>query len=190
VLTTAARGRCTDRKTFFIEQRFLGDRYAAWVIPATGKRDVKVVDLGEAGPIDEAVKEVRKSLVDTAHRIKTDGEEAGEKALRQPLERLARRILAPLRESLASTGEWIISPDGALWLVPWGILPLEDGSYAVEKHRIRYIVTGRDLVRQRAAAAERHASTPKGRLYPFGAKALEIESADFDERRFNRNRPS
>src|SRR5262249_35913187 len=68
-------------------------------------------------------------------------------------EKLAKQILNPLRERLAPAREWIISPDGALWLVPWGILPLEDGSYAVEKHKIRYVITGRDLIRQHAAHA-------------------------------------
>jgi tetratricopeptide (TPR) repeat protein len=41
-----------------------GDRYGAWLIPAAGRGAVEFVDLGEAGPIDRAVREVRQCLVE------------------------------------------------------------------------------------------------------------------------------
>jgi CHAT domain-containing protein len=53
----------------------------------------------------------------------------------------------------------IISPDAALWLVPWGTLPLPDGKYAIEKYQISYMISGRDLVAQ-AATKGRPTSNP------------------------------
>jgi CHAT domain-containing protein len=40
----------------------------------------------------------------------------------------------------------VISPDGALWLAPWGALPLDEKTYAVEKFSIQLVVSGRDLL--------------------------------------------
>ena len=34
--------------------------------------------------------------------------------------------------------------DAALWLVPWGALPVEEGRYAVEDHLIHFVISGRD----------------------------------------------
>src|SRR5262249_28078457 len=61
----------------------------------------------------------------------------------------------PLRSHLDPARRWVISPDGALWLVPWQALLLENGRYAVEDHLIHLVVSGRDLVssRQRSSTA-------------------------------------
>src|SRR5262249_46647264 len=60
--------------------------------------------------------------------------------------KLARMIVEPLQPELDAAAQWIISPDASLWLVPWAALPLSDGSYAVEQHAIRLVISGRDLV--------------------------------------------
>jgi CHAT domain-containing protein/Tfp pilus assembly protein PilF len=121
--------------------------YAVWVIPPQGKGEVRLLDLGPAGPIDRAVQAVRQALAAAPARMRREGEPDAEQALRRPLRALADLILRPLLPHIAGSGRWLLSPDGALWLAPWAALPLPDGSYAVEKHTLSYVVTGRDLVR-------------------------------------------
>lgn len=122
-------------------------RYAAWVIPPAGKGNVRIIDIGEAEKIDAAVAACRKAIRDAPARIRADGEVEAEKGLRKPLEALAALVLQPLEEHIGRSERWLISPDAALWLAPWSALPLKDGSYAIEKHPIQLLVSGRDLVR-------------------------------------------
>jgi hypothetical protein len=125
-------------------KRWKPARYAAWVTPAGG--DVKVIDLGDADVIDAAVKEVRVALEGAHKLIRAKGEPEAEKALRGPLGKLSKLVLQPLLPHVGKASRWVVSPDGNLWLVPWEILLLPDGKYAVEEHTLSYAVSGRDLV--------------------------------------------
>ncbi len=154
-------------------KRFQPDHYAAWVTPAQGR--VQVVDLGPADAIDEAVRAVRRELQKAPAEIIQKGEPDAEKALRGPLEKLSGRVLAPLLQHVGQASRWVVSPDGSLWLVPWEMLLLPDGKYAVEKHTITYVLSGRDAipppkfagkVGQAAVFAD-----PDFNLEPKGAKA-------------------
>jgi tetratricopeptide (TPR) repeat protein len=118
--------------------------YAAWVTAARG--DVRLVDLGDAGAIDAAVQDVCRSLEGAAKLVRAKGEPEAEKALRGPLEKLSKLVLRPLLPHVGGAKRWVVSPDGNLWLVPWEILLLPDGKYAVEKHTLSYVLSGRDLV--------------------------------------------
>jgi CHAT domain-containing protein/Tfp pilus assembly protein PilF len=122
-------------------------RYAAWVIPPHGQGKVCLIDLGEAAPIETAVRAVRRLLAAAPRDLAGQNEAAVERRLRRALDDLAGRLLRPLAGHIGKSAHWIFSPDAALWLVPWCALPLGDGSYAVEKHRLSYVVSGRDLVR-------------------------------------------
>jgi len=126
--------------------------FVAWVIPGAGQGEVKIIDLGGSAPIEKAVQAVRdgfRAAQGSAKRksvIDEKGEADAEKEIRTALAALGQLILAPLSEHLDGTHHWILSPDSELWLVPWGALPLKDGAYAVEKHRISHVISGRDLV--------------------------------------------
>jgi CHAT domain-containing protein len=47
----------------------------------------------------------------------------------------------------------ILSPDGALWLLPWNAIPVEDKRFLVEDFSLRYVISGRELVHQDKQAA-------------------------------------
>jgi CHAT domain-containing protein/tetratricopeptide (TPR) repeat protein len=122
-------------------------RYAAWVIPPKDKGGVRLIDLGEAHAIEAALRAVRQLLAAAPKTLTAKNEVAAEQRLRRALAVLAGRLLRPLAEHVGQAEHWIVSPDAALWLVPWAALPLADGSHAIEKHRLSFVVSGRDLVR-------------------------------------------
>ena len=142
-------------------------RYVVWVMG--GKGEVHVVDLGPAAKIEAAVAETRQALEKAPQEILQNGEPEAEKILRQRLQPLAELVLTPLRPFVRDRARWIVSPDGALWLIPWEILPVSETAYAVEKYRISYVVSGRDLLAQ-----------SQGRASRAPGPALMLADPDFD----------
>lgn len=122
-------------------------RYAAWIIPAADEGPVRLIDLGPAEAIERDVLLARQALVAALELIRSDGEPEAEDLLRGVMNNLSQTVLNPI---LAQTGEadtLIVSPDAALWLIPWGALPLADKRYAIEKYNLSYVVSGRDVIR-------------------------------------------
>lgn len=130
--------------------------YVVWLVPPAGKGDVKLFDLGDAEPIDIAIREARKALQAGPGLVRERGEPDAEREVRKPLSQLADLLLpAELRRLLDPAKQWLISPDGDLWLVPWGALPLDANRYAVEGHTLQFLISGRDLVRTPPKAPSR-----------------------------------
>lgn len=119
-------------------------RYAAYVLAPEGPP--RWVDLGEASPIDEAIEAWRTSLRDPA---------------RKDVMRLGRavdgKVMQPVRALLGPARHLLISPDGALNLVPFAALIDEHGKYLIEAYTITYLTSGRDLLRLQVARASRSA---------------------------------
>ena len=89
---------------------------------------MRLIDLGAADAIDNAVKAVRQALKDAQgspkhpSTITQDGEPDAEKALLKPLQELSRLVLQPLAEYIDGMKRWY---DAAL-KEPWRDLPHED----------------------------------------------------------------
>jgi tetratricopeptide (TPR) repeat protein len=128
------------------EDQWLPPHYAAWLIPAEGQGEISIVDLGEAKRVDAAVQQARTALEKAEKTIHDAGEAGAEKQVREAMQSLARMVWRPLEAHFGDARELVLSPDAALWLVPWAALPLADGKYVVEKYQIRYVISGRDLV--------------------------------------------
>ena len=125
------------------------EHYLAWIVPAAGEDPIRFVDLGEAEPIDTAVREVRTGLQEALVQLRELGEPEAEQNLHRVLRNLAERIWDPLLPALGERRKLYLSPDSLLWLVPWSALPLEGGEYAIEKYDVRFVVSGRDLVKNK-----------------------------------------
>jgi CHAT domain-containing protein/Tfp pilus assembly protein PilF len=143
VLVEIAKVRVWNFQSRGPDSPWQAPRYVAWVIPAKGA--VQVIDLGEADKIEAAIKAFRELIASAGTTIFQEGEADAEAKARQQLQIIAQQVLSPLEAWLGKTNRWFISADAALWLVPWAALPLKDGSYAIEKHTISYLVSGRDL---------------------------------------------
>lgn len=146
--------------------------YVAWVIPPASAGDIRVIDLGEADEIDLAVKTARVSIESSASGgAGVEGEAAAEKLALAPLSALARLVLDPLTPAIGGAEEVVLCPDSQLWLAPWAALPLSDGRYAVERWRLRYVTSGRDLLLAPKADVAKH--------YP-STRAMVFADPDYD----------
>ena len=97
------------------------------------------VDLGEAEPIDQAVALLRKALSDRSKSVSLHVKPAA-----RALDQL---VMKPVRILVGTTRHLLISPDGALNLIPFSALADEQGKFLVEKYTLTYLTSGRDLLR-------------------------------------------
>jgi len=119
-------------------KQFGPSRYVVYVLGHSGGARWK--DLGPAEAIDRAVERMRRALADPARSDVT-----------RRARELHQLVLAPLEPILADTTHLLISPDGALNLVPFEALRSAGGRYVIEDHLVTYLTTGRDLLRLSAA---------------------------------------
>jgi CHAT domain-containing protein len=133
-------------------------RYGAVVIAASG--EPKWVPLG-------AVKEIQNNIVlyQKSARGETD-----EETLSGVLRALHAQIWAPVEKALPTeTKTIIISPDGRLSFVSFATLVGPDDKFVAEKYSIRYVASGRDLLREFKTANNSQASVYANPA--FGGKA-------------------
>ena len=114
-------------------------RYVAYALTHQG--EPRWVELGEAGPIDRATEAWRESLGDPdrkdARRLARDVDE---------------RIMRPVRALLGQSRHVLVSPDGALNLIPFAALLDEQGQYLIKRYLFTYLTSGRDLLRLQSPA--------------------------------------
>jgi len=153
VLVEIARFNVFNFQAKGTERRWAPPRYAAWIIPPAGRGEVRLIDLGAADVIEADVAAVRDAIKSDLDALPARGEPAIEAALRPSLEALAERVLRPLLPHIGDAKRWVLSPDAALWLVPWAALPMGKDRCAIEDHPIHYVVSGRDLAQAAATPA-------------------------------------
>jgi CHAT domain-containing protein len=117
-------------------------QYGAVLIPAKG--EPRWVPLGSATEIEKNVERYQKSA-----RGKTD-----ETTLSTTLTALYTQIWVPIEQALpAETKTVIISPDAGLNFVSFATLLGPDDKFVAQKYVVRYVASGRDLLREYRPAA-------------------------------------
>jgi CHAT domain-containing protein len=108
--------------------------YAAYVVrkhgPPLGR------DLGPTRTVDDLIDALRRALRDPAS---TD--------VKERARAVDEQVMRPLRASFGDASRLLISPDGAMNLVPFEALVDEQGRYLVEQYAMSYLTSGRDLLR-------------------------------------------
>jgi tetratricopeptide (TPR) repeat protein/CHAT domain-containing protein len=121
----------------YLGKRKSEPRYGAIVIGASGKPTW--VPVGNAAEIEKNVALYQKSV-----RGKTD-----EATLSSVLKALNNQVWAPIEKALpADTTTVIVSPDTELSFVSFATLLTADGRFVGEKYSVRYVASGRDLLRE------------------------------------------
>ena len=109
-------------------------RYLAYVL--RGASAPAVVDLGGAESIELLVQDFRKALSAPQHTY-----------VKEVAKELSAKLIKPLQPHLGNAKQLLISPDGALNLVPFGALLDNTGHYLATKQDITYLTSARDLLR-------------------------------------------
>ena len=117
-------------------------RYVAYIIRHQG--EVQSQDLGSVSEIDELVGALRKGLLDPSR-----------KDVRQLLRTVDEKVMEPVRALVGDSTQLLISPDGALNLVPFAALVDEQNRYLIENYSIVYLTSGRDLLRMQVSRDDR-----------------------------------
>ncbi|HEU4388473.1 MAG TPA: CHAT domain-containing protein, partial [Blastocatellia bacterium] len=118
-------------------------RYIAYVLHDKG--EARWRDLGDARAIDQSIGSLRQALRDPQRRD-----------VRELARAVDERVMQPVRELIDDSTQLLVSPDGALNLIPFEALVDERGRYLIERYSITYLTSGRDLLRLQVprAAAE------------------------------------
>jgi CHAT domain-containing protein len=114
--------------------RWGASRYVAYVLRDRGEPGW--VDLGSVADIDQMVAQLRTALADP-----------GRREVKQLARALDEQVMQPVRPLVGESRVLILSPDGALNLIPFGALVDEAGRHLIDRYTFAYVTSGRDLLR-------------------------------------------
>ena len=140
-------------------------RYLAAILTPDAR--VTVVDLGDAADADRLIGQALDAMR-SLFEARSPGEfSRADAAGRRALTALHRRIWAPLAAATRDATTIVLSPDGPLSLVPFAALLDPQGRAVVERHRLMYVTSGRDLL-------------PRAVSVPTGTGVLLVANPAFD----------
>jgi CHAT domain-containing protein len=115
-------------------------RYIAFVL--TAANEVTLIDLGEASALEKQIGQVLENL----RVAQLYGHRPSITQSLASLNGLSTTLWAPLTAALGQAEQVLLSPDGLLNLVPFAALPDGEGHFLLERYRLAYVTSGRELV--------------------------------------------
>lgn len=120
-------------------------RYIAYVLRQKG--EVRLRDLGDVTLIGEAIASLRLALRDPLSRDVRDRSRA-----------VDEKLMQPVRALIGDANQLLVSPDGAVNLIPFEVLVDEQGRYLIQRYSFSYLTSGRDLLRLQVARTAQNSS--------------------------------
>jgi CHAT domain-containing protein len=117
--------------------------YLAFIVKPDKKDRVTVVDLGSAIPIDQAQQNFKFTI--QKYSKTPDSKEAYAEIQKATFE-LEQRVFAPILPIIGPTRKILLSPDGALNLVPFEIFSDKSGRFLIQDFTFNYLASARDLI--------------------------------------------
>jgi CHAT domain-containing protein/Tfp pilus assembly protein PilF len=119
------------------------ERYFAFILIPQKNPVVKLVEIADAKSLDQLISDYHREM----NRIKTHGVIPDQNAINKSTKAIYGVLFRQLEQYTVGKKNLIISPDGALNLIPFEILTPPDGKHLIEKYTISYVGAGRDIVR-------------------------------------------
>jgi tetratricopeptide (TPR) repeat protein len=131
------------------ERHWQPARYLAFVLRAGADEQVRMIDLGEAEPIDRLVAAFRAGVTGgtEVRDLVRESLRPGADASTTTGDRLRAAVFDPLADALGACRRIFLAPDGDLTRLPFEALPLADGRHLLDAYRLSYVSVGRDLLR-------------------------------------------
>ncbi len=160
-------------------ERWGKQRYVVYVLSRSA--EPRWVDLGDASTIDIVANRFRVSLAERRSDVLERSRE------------LDALITAKLRPLLGKdVRALVLSPDGGLNLIPFAALVDDEGRYLIERYRLSYVTSGRDLLRLAKVTTSKEQSLLLGDAAfggdfgPFDTVRGATRAGDMDALRFSR----
>lgn len=127
-------------------------RYVAFVLKSNQAEEVRLVDLGEAEPIDRLIADFRAAITGESEqgpsrdrvKVKTRPVPVEED---NPGRVLRETVFDRLAAAFSGRTRLLLAPDGDLTRLPFEVLPTDDGRRLIDDYSISYLACGRDVLR-------------------------------------------
>jgi CHAT domain-containing protein/tetratricopeptide (TPR) repeat protein len=143
------------------EKSWQPERYLAFVLRAGDPDEPRMIDLGEAEPIERMIADFRAGVIAEAgdHRnMARRRDEASPTTASDPALALRVALFDKLVPALGDHTRLFLAPDGDLARLPFEILPTADGRRLIDDYQISYLSCGRDVLRFGVAATAKPAA--------------------------------
>ena len=123
--------------------------YLAFVLPPGEPDGVRMFDLGPAAEIDRMISDFRSLITGEAEKPGGRGltKVSEDKVRVEASDELYKKILKPVLQGLGDRKKLLLSPDGGLYRLPFGALPVNAERRLIDDYQISYVGAGRDLLR-------------------------------------------